>query len=185
MRHVFIDLGAYDGDTVQKFMTKSYRLPVPPEEFLVYAVEPNSDLFDALAKTVKDYPNIQVIKKAAWINDGKIEFAIDKTKDSPMGSTLMPGKKNIWDHFGHYSIECFDFPQWLKQFKDDFVIVKCDIEGAEFPIFSKMIIDGSVKLIDELWMEWHHGKVIEYSTEHKDKLQKAILDSGVQFEEWG
>jgi len=54
-------------------------------------------------------------------------------------------------------VECIDFSRWvLDNFKeDDHIIVKMDIEGAEFRVLVKMIHDGSINYINELYVEWH------------------------------
>jgi hypothetical protein len=74
----------------------------------------------------------------------------DHDVDGPL--PLMPGKREMWAKAAKQKVQAFNFPEWLEQFRDDYVIVKCDIEGAEFIIFDKMLKDGTLNLMNELWL---------------------------------
>lgn len=178
MKYIFIDLGAYNGDSIEYFMSGKVDLPVQPDRFDIYAFEPNPE-YCAKVKKLK-YDNIKLIsQKAAWIEDGKTTFAKDIT-ENPMGSTLMKSKVDLWNNSEHIEVETFDFTEWIKQFENDFVIVKMDIEGAEFPILNKMIIDGTDIIMQELWVEMHPNKVRDYTTtqaiELKNNLACKVID---------
>jgi FkbM family methyltransferase len=173
MNYIYIDLGAYDGDSIHEFMKMS-KLPVPAGQFKIYAFEPNPNLFTKLYPLIEQYENIMEIDTgAAWVKDEIREFAVDTTA-TPMGSTLMPGKVAIWDNFDKYEVHCFNFSSWLKQFQNDYVIVKCDIEGAEFPLLEKLIRDGTDKIINQLWLETHPNKVKEYTSKYSENLIKRL-----------
>ncbi|XP_072039908.1 uncharacterized protein [Amphiura filiformis] len=53
-----------------------------------------------------------------------------------------------------------DLSDWIKQHttKDDYVIFKLDVEGAEFGILDKMMWDGTFEWIDKFYGEYHIGK---------------------------
>lgn len=128
---IFINLGSFKGD------------PSPPG-FEVIEIDPQGDT-----------PG--VIKKAAWIFDGQTEFNFRPVED-PFGSTAQPDKKD-WGNDVKL-VDCFDFSKWLKQFNpSDYIILKMDIEGSEFPILEKMITDGTDSLVNELQIEWHDQKM--------------------------
>jgi len=59
--------------------------------------------------------------------------------------------------FPSMSVPMVDFPTWLAQHftADDHVVVKMDIEGAEFPIMDLLLSSGNGCLIDVLAMECH------------------------------
>lgn len=178
----FIDIGSYDGDSIEQF--RNWRkLSFPnKEDWVTHAFEPNPKFTAQLRKKGNDSTFIHT--EAAWVEDTELEFAVDQT-ETPLGSTLMPGKKAIWDTMPKIKVQAFDFSEWLKQFKsDDFVVVKMDCEGAEFPILEKMIVDGTIKVPAVLLVEFHPNKVVEYTTTHKDELMKRIEDLGVDIKEW-
>jgi len=74
-----------------------------------------------------------------------------------------------------------DFGQWLKKnfSKDDFVFVKFDIEGAEYDVLDKMLKDGTIEMIDRLYVEFHNVKV-DIPRSRDDELVSAIKKAGVQ-----
>lgn len=179
MRKVFVDLGAYDGDSIRHFMNRDDW-----KEFDIYAFEPNVKFHQQLADLWLECPNMVFLSgDAAWIENTQLEFAVDQA-DSPMGSTLMPGKVEMWNKSVKQTVQAFDFSEWLEQFADDYVIVKCDTEGAEFPILYKMIKDRTLPIMNELWCEFHPNKVREYTTTDKLELMNQIRQAGVELVEW-
>lgn len=179
MRKVFVDVGAYDGDSIRYFMKRDDW-----QDFDIYAFEPNPRFAQVLANLWLECPNIVMLSnEASWIEDTQLEFAVDQA-DSPIGSTLMPGKVEMWNKSVKQIVQAFDFPTWLEQFNDCYVIVKMDCEGAEFPILHKMLREGNITVINELWCEFHPNKVREYTTTDKLELMDSIRRSGVELVEW-
>lgn len=182
MNHVYIDLGAYDGDSIRQFL-RMQNLPVKPKEFTIYAFEPNPNMFPFLASLMNEFAGEMVVDTgAAWVKDEIREFALD-TNNRAYGSTLMKSKQDIWDKFAKIEIHCFDFSEWIKQFANDYVIVKMDIEGAEFPILNKMLKDGTHKIMDQLWLETHSNKVGDYTTKDSQQLFQRLRQD-IKVEEW-
>ena len=179
---VFIDAGAYDGDTVKQFFNWGFMIG-NPKSFKVYAFEPNPNMKKQLEDIASQHTNVTYVPKAVWVEDTEIEFAVDTTP-TPLGSTVMPGKVNIWEHFGKVTVEAIDFSEWLKQFKNDEVTIKMDIEGAEFPVLEKMITDGTIFIPKRLMVEFHPNKVREYTTTYKNELVEKIQKMGVPLVEW-
>ena len=86
-----------------------------------------------------------VKRSAAWIHDGKVAFSEEGAR-SRVGD-------------GPASVPCFDFSAWLKsEFPDGGVVVKMDVEGAEYELLERMCDDGTDKLVSELLVEWHQPK---------------------------
>ncbi len=179
--NIFIDLGAYNGDSIEEFRNWSKVAFPGRTSWKIYAFEPNPKFAGVLRK--KEDENTKTYNTAAWTKDTELEFAVDSTK-TPLGSTVMSGKKAIWDTMSHIRVTAFDFSEYLKKFKDDFVVVKMDIEGAEFPILEKMIADGTDKIPHVMMVEFHPNKVQEYTTTHKNELIQKLLDRGVVIKEW-
>lgn len=179
--NVYIDLGAYNGDSVEQFL--NWRTVSFPDknDWVIHAFEPNPKFKATLRKKQTD--NIHFHEDAAWIENGVLQFAVDDSP-TPLGSTLMPGKKAIWDTKEKINVTAFDFSAWVTQFKDDFVVVKMDVEGAEFPILEKMIKDGTITIPNTLLVEFHPNKVREYTTTYKNTLIQKIQKLGVNIKEW-
>ena len=82
-------------------------------------------------------------------------------------------------------VECIDFSQWVKESfsKNDYIIMKMDIEGFEYKVLPKMIKDNTIQYVDELIIEWHNGMVLGYE-DLDAKLKKEIRDLGVVVQDW-
>ena len=49
------------------------------------------------------------------------------------------------------TIPVVDLSSWIQTYtsKDDYVILKLDVEGAEYDILKKMLVDGTFEWIDK------------------------------------
>jgi len=56
---------------------------------------------------------------------------------------------------------------------EDYLCLKVDVEGAEYEIFPKMLRDGTISLVDELYAEFHWHKC-GVSQEQHDELVRQI-----------
>ncbi len=148
MKKIFVDLGANKGQSVDWFLEKYPNA----KEFEIHMFEPNKILWEGL----KDYKGI-LHKEVAWIHDGFVAFYY---ADLTAGSTLIEGKRTGGVHYEKpESLPCIDFGKWIRQFEDDYVMVKMNIEGAEYGLLGQMIRDGSISYINELYVQYHHGKI--------------------------
>ena len=123
---------------------------------------------------------------AAWIQDGTIDFYLDTVnKDhNYWGSSLnenhpdvvRSGKKKI-------TVSCRDIASIISRYSvTDFVVVKMDIEGAEFDLLIDFIKKDVFKIIDYIAVEFHSGQT-KYKTA-QDVLMKIIQNSGSDFANW-
>jgi hypothetical protein len=55
------------------------------------------------------------------------------------------------------NVRCVDLSSWLKQniSDEDFLLVKMDIEGAEFEVLQKCLDDETITKINQINIEWH------------------------------
>lgn len=125
-------------------------------------------------------------KTAAWIYDGTIDFFLDTVnKDVNFwGSSLnenhpdavRSGKKKI-------RIDCRDVASIINRYSvTDFVVVKIDIEGAEYDLLIDFIKKDVFKIIDYIAVEFHPS-VTKYKT-GQDVLMEIIKNSGSDFAKW-
>lgn len=157
---IFVDLGAMNGDTVEQFINWGQVIG-EISDAKVYAFEPNPNFKkeweDIHTRHIKHVSEINFIQKAAWVEDGVMEFRQDLAPE-PMGSTLMVDKAEA-NKETKIEVETMDFSQWLKQFGGEEIYIKMDIEGAEYPVLRKMIEDGTDKLVKLMMIEWHGNKM--------------------------
>jgi len=167
MRNVFIDCGAWTGDTVIRFIgcNKNYD---------IYAFECHPDHKDELIKLSEEY-NFTFINKAVWINEGPILFYLG-TGNRTSASTLYKTKKKKIDKENPIIVECIDFSKWIKDnfATDDNIVCKMNIEGAEYKLLPKMIADGTMKYIKKLYVSWHYNKLEGFDKRTHDSLVRNL-----------
>lgn len=166
MRKVFIDCGANIGK-----MTNRFYLEHKEEEYEYYAFEMNFKLIDAIKKNNPDI-NMAIHNKAVWIHDDGITMYLGKTKDA-YGSTILKNKQTGRVRYHRpLKIESIDFSKWLLDnfSKDDYIVLKMDIEGAEYDVLDKMIKDETILYLNELQIEFHHDKfdLKDIKTKHQN-----------------
>lgn len=163
---IYIDCGAWTGDSVLEFR-KHYN-------YDVYAFECHPDHKKNLTKLSKKH-NFTFIDKAVWISDGSIPFYIG-SKQRSAASTLHKSKKKKIDRENPIFIDCIDFSKWIVENfkKDQELICKMNIEGAEYNILEKMIKDDTIGYIKKLFVSWHQSKIVNISIERHNKLLKVL-----------
>jgi len=165
MKKVFIDCGARRCDVTRIFLEQGLT------DWDYYLFEPSPKLNGYFKKLVEDYPqvNFDYSKKAVWIEEGEIDFYYSRRGNS--GSTILKEKfSNKVDHDNPVKVETIDFSSWVKDNinKDDYIILKVDIEGAEYEVLNKMVEDGTLDYADELIVEFHGESKMHRTQRHHD-----------------
>ena len=178
--NLFIDLGCYDGTTTDNF------LKINPDYFAI-GLDPLR--FDEWIELKNKYgKRIKFFNLAAWIYDGKVDFSkIDYVNNTAVSSSIVPQKRG-YEKGKIYKIKCIDFSQYLKQFEGNYIIVRMNIEGAEIELLENLIKTKAIKLVNELQVEWHSGKIIGIKggyDERRIEIQKKLNELGVSWTKIG
>jgi FkbM family methyltransferase len=138
-RRVFIDYGS---NTCKVLAARI--LAGTEDEF--FAFEPQPELSGCAEEVTRKYPSIPIhfFAKAVWVYDGSINFylATNWGPNHKGGSTLVAGhtkNESKVDYSHPISVECIDFSEWIRRnfSKRDHLVVKMDVEGAEYPILRR------------------------------------------------
>ncbi|XLU30099.1 hypothetical protein S245_066165 [Arachis hypogaea] len=94
-------------------------------------------------------------------------------------------------------IKGFDFAAWLKNTvsKNDFVVVKMDVEGTKFDLIPRLFETGAICLVDEIFLECHYNRwqrccpgqrSAKYGKTYDQCLQlfNSLRQSGVLVHQW-
>lgn len=151
-RNLFIDCGGYDGCSVVQFLNER-------PEFDVVSFEPNPNFH----KYYRFLPT-QLIPKAVTTHDGTVELRIDPVDGN--GSSIVPAK-NVVNNRQLENEECpaiqvpaIDLSRYIRDVSatTSYLVLKLDVEGAEYEILPRLIEDGTIDLVDELLIEFHWDK---------------------------
>ena len=156
--HVFVDCGGHDGSSIRRFMTELD----PKGRFEMITFEPNAAFRDCYA----DLPRHRLIPAAVYDRDQTLEFYLDREDGD--GSTIFKDKLTASN--GGYGtldkehpirVKPIDLSEWLLENTrpSDYLILKLDVEGAEYDILEKMFLDHTIERVAHLFVEWHWNRV--------------------------
>ncbi|WP_030906009.1 FkbM family methyltransferase [Streptomyces sp. NRRL F-5126] len=183
MRKIFVDCGTNLGNVLKQFMHE-----LPDHDF--YAFEPNESLLPSIRENIERarHPGqVEVSHSAVWTHDGTIDLFLGHHESS----TVMAGKRvpPVYDQQIDYSspvrVLATDFSAWLRRTvaPDDHVVVKMDIEGAEYPVLSKLLADETIDLVSVLYIEWHYDRFPAMSRAEHDQIVAAV-SAHVDVRDW-
>lgn len=165
-KKLFIDCGGHDGCSIIKF-----KLYNPTYDIITF--EGNPELWPY-------YENLpaHLIKKLVSDHNGEVEFIIDPVDAD--GSSIIK-EKNI-DFYKKVKNEdcpiivtpCQDLSEFIAQQAENYqeIILKLDVEGAEYAILNKMLQDGTVKHVKKLYAEFHWNKINLPKEEHDALIEQ-------------
>jgi FkbM family methyltransferase len=157
-----------------------------------FAFEPQPELASCVDDVRRRYPKLPIhfSAKAVWVHDG-MENLYRATAWGPNyrgGSTLLQGHVNNAarvDYSSPLPVACIDFSRWVRNTfeRRDHLVVKMDIEGAEYPVLEKMIVDGTIDYVTKLIVEFH-WQMNDTLSEARHLALRAALEGRVVVSEW-
>jgi len=158
MKKVFIDGGAHKGEAIEVLLDKRDDLKGCEAHFF----ESNPDLIEILesiADSNKDY-DITIHHSALWKVDGEIDFLDSVERWGTLGGTIIPSIEEKWglkiDRDNPRVVPATSLITFLDKFsKDDYIVIKLDIEGSEYEVIQALLKSGKIDMVDELYVEWH------------------------------
>ena len=153
----YIDLGTWIGNSLINFMNQG----PDPDRWQIICFEPQEQYYKELWTLSAQYPKyrISILPCVTIDRDGVTDFYVDACGGE--GSTTLLNKfTNFVDYKTPLSLPCIDFSAWLKQLTrpGDYVAIRMNIEGGEYIILDKMMTDDTLKLIDQIRIDWHDQK---------------------------
>jgi FkbM family methyltransferase len=181
MNAILVDCGANIGGVLEKLSDRfaSRR---------IFAFEPNPLLIPRLSESARlPGRTVELLQQAVWNRDERRDFYLGHHESS----TLLEGKvvPPIYDRqidYGHpISVQCIDFSRWLASLgaEPQSIVVKMDIEGAEYPVLEHLLEQGTVHFISKLLVEWHYDRFPGMFRRRHDRLL-AALSQQVEIEPW-
>lgn len=195
MKNVFLDLGTHYGQGLREFIEK-YKMN---NLWRIHTFEANPVTYDVFTKQYhQQTPWVIPHQKAVGHYNGTITVNMETPPGegaTGMGSSVIPLEE--WDPWGGKNHEpfkstaevpCIDFAEFIqKNFsKEDFIVIKMDIEGSEYETLKRLITTDVIDYIDDLYVEWHNRCFPDPSAmiELESKLIGEIENRGVKLESW-
>jgi FkbM family methyltransferase len=169
MNKVYIDCGAFKGKTIKQFLHDFNDAT----NFKVYAFEVNTAFNPRILEHKDSFKEFNLYNEAVWTYAGYIDFFL---AGQPVGSTMFSDKITGRVSTTPMSVKCFDFSNWIKHLftPEDYIILKMNIEGAEYPVLEKMIADQTLHYINLLILELHHLKIPSITQKQHNRLVRKI-----------
>jgi FkbM family methyltransferase len=193
MKNIFLDCGTHLCEGLYDF----YNNGIIDDTFEIHTFEANPACY--ASERIKNFPlAVTLHEKAVWTQDGYILFNQENHKVSGSGSPT-DGVSDIdgwgssvdgigFDHPGYLnriSVESIDFSKFVNDLPNNSnIICKMDIEGSEFIVLRKLILDESIKKINKIYVEFHHHLMPNESLNSRDEIINSMRDLGVTVETW-
>jgi FkbM family methyltransferase len=193
---IFVDCGFNTGEVLQSF------IDFLPKDFKYYGFEVNEPLFaQAALGLLHRNPEIVSLQfRAVSDRDGEAEFFFSGTSHGLVigeGTTIVQGRRpDVAQYDRPQKARAIDFSNWVSQVarnhagrRSPYVVLKMDIEGAEYLVLEHMADMGTLNNINILIIEFHsnqfEGNLRQEYEMREDRLRGILADRGVQVIEWG
>lgn len=193
MKKVFIDCGANHGQGLRQFMSMFNM----DSTWDIHSYEPTPGM--VLDEDLMNLDNVTFHKKAVWSKNETINFSLcipsEEWKDADQGSSILglldagecidPNSAQFRKHDNIVEVEAVDICDILKKFSsDDFILMKIDIEGAEYEVCRKLLETEDIVKVNKMFVEWHVNIVGSESHESTNELKNRIRSYGVELHDW-
>ena len=189
-RKFFLDCGANTGSTYKLF----HEIWPNPEEYYMISFEIDPILAPYYAGFVN---HTAMVPLGVSFEEGNFEAYLEpawqpeKTSASKWGGgslfTFSKEGKNEWRGLKRLvNVPTFDLSQFILDnfHEDDEVVLKIDIEGAEYRVIDQMLKKGAFKMVDTFFLEFHDWQPTGWNKTQKDNLRKRMKLAGVGFKKW-
>src|SRR5262245_60715482 len=128
------------------------------------------DPHPALREVVGDVYGTTVIttRKAAWTNDGEVGLCLQ-------------GNCTHVDSDEEQRAKTFDFAAWIRALPEARIVLKVDVEGAEYVLLPHLIQWDLIDRFSRILVEWHEG---EYANGYESDRQSILDQIPCPVESW-
>jgi FkbM family methyltransferase len=210
-KQVFLDFGANTGDSLRSFTFGEKanqgghallgRGGKDSGKWDIWGFEPNPAFNDKLktlenelkeAKLSNGEPryNVHIFRESvANVVGGKVDFYLDTVNPEHnfWGSSLKENHPDvIKSKKAKIQVDSYDVAKLIMEnyTKDDFIIIKMDVEGSEYDIVPYFMKVGVLEYIDEFACEWHKYMEPADAKGITGYLQYIMTTAGVKLLDW-
>ncbi len=190
-RGLFIDGGSNLGQGYSFF-----KRFFPPERFDALLIEPNPYCIPTLEEKFGGIPNVTILQKAIWTKPETLKFfglvEDHRGRTSSGGSVVETHNSSMYraDKERAIEVEAFSFSELLKEKAEQYpvIVVKMDIESAEYEVLDHLLSEGTITHIDYLIVEFHSQYFDVAHRQRYRALEQQLIQEikrrGVDFTLW-
>lgn len=184
MRKIFLDCGANRGQSI----VGAKKQFGPDVE--IYSFEAVTILFNKLLDKWKHDPKVHLHNLAVWDKNDKVKIYIS-TEWSDASTLYLDKKDRKIDEQLYNEVDSIDLSEFIKNnfTPEDYIILKVDIEGAEYDVLYHLAQTGVMSYLNEIWGEWHLDKfpidrVINDLGPKQDYIFEKLFEYKLTFKDW-
>lgn len=164
----YVDLGCHNGSTIRDFYAAETFGGFPTREAMSFGFDPLTTYLDEWGKITDEFGTV-FSHEAAWTRPDTVRFS---ERSCDVKSSIVPEKERFDDGVIR-DVRTFDIANFLSRFGDGEVLMRMDIEGAEYAVIDRMAKTGTLSKIAYLEWERHWWKLVP-----SDAVDWPRLDSG-------
>jgi len=185
---IFIDGGAHLFEGLQHF-SELYNID---QSWSVVSFEANPDIYNSPTyrrnlKELQLKTNISVFNKALGDSNKISKFIAPLSAQGSIMGSIDNYHQLHPDSCKTSEVEEISLAGFIKNNfrKEDYIICKLDIEGAEFKVVKDLIDTNTIEYINDIYVEWHHDNTYghQFPETYSAQLQQQYLQSRQQLEQ--
>jgi FkbM family methyltransferase len=195
MANVFLDLGTHFGQGLQHFIQRFNM----NETWTIHTFEANPVTYQIFLDDFhKEVPWVKAHNLAICDYNGIITINIETPPgegETGMGSSVIaldvwnPWDDKLRENFKTSAeVPCVDLSEFIRTnfSPDDNIVIKMDIEGAEYNTLEKMIADKTLDYVSNISIEWHSRFFtnVEEMRERENRIKNYMNEQNISLGEW-
>ncbi|MEI8701007.1 FkbM family methyltransferase [Mesorhizobium sp. ISC15] len=190
-RGLFIDCGSNIGQGFRYF--SAYYTP---DRYDYVLIEPNKNCLAQLNALRAENLTMEIVAKAASVKDGYAELfgpPPERSEATHQSCSLVldhNGSLYQSQRFAPDLVETFSLSQMIRTKRKlyDVIVLKLDVEGAEYEILDDLIRAGTHRDLYAAYVEFHSLKLRNPARREKRALEaqmvRAFDEAGIRFRRW-
>jgi len=194
LKDVYLDCGSNIGQGFEHFR-KIYK-----KNFDYILFDPNPNCFKILQSKYSNQDNIKIFNNAIYIDDSVKVFSF--ISDTDFGGSLIKEHNSGYSsdeylnktfgttQFKNIKVKCINIISLISDLKTKYrnIIIKFDIESAEYDVLEKMIETGTIKDVKKIHCEFHTSFMDEkdkhLTVPREENIIKYCKDNRINLERW-
>lgn len=162
---IVVDLGCCSYERVGRLEDSIHTLIKRFKPAVLFGFDPHPGLMDGVGRVYGT--TVVTSRRAAWTDNGLIHLE------------LQGNCTHVVDNSG--TTQAFDIADWVRALPEAKMVLKMDVEGAEYVLLPHLIEEGLMDRFSRLLIEWHTG---EWAHGYESDRDIILAEIECPVEEW-